>query len=107
MEAPIDVANLPEFEAAHFLKNPTSMAAYLTDILAANDTALLTAAMRDLARVIGSESLANLAGMTEQDLESATHSDPTHQLETATRVCQALASCSTLVPSDLLSNIAK
>ena len=36
----IKVADLPEFDAAPYLDSDTAIAAYLTDILAANDPAL-------------------------------------------------------------------
>lgn len=37
----IRVADLPEFDAARYLNSETAIAAYLTDILEANDAALL------------------------------------------------------------------
>jgi DNA-binding phage protein len=40
MSKHIKVAGLPEFDAAHYLDSETSIAAYLTDILEANDAAL-------------------------------------------------------------------
>ena len=44
----IKVADLPEFDAADYLENESSIAAYLTDILEANDAALLAAALGEL-----------------------------------------------------------
>jgi hypothetical protein len=46
----IDVANLPNFDAAPYLNSEVSIAAYLTEILEANDASLLTAALADIAR---------------------------------------------------------
>jgi probable addiction module antidote protein len=49
----IKVADLPEFDAAPYLDNKAAIAAYLTDILEANDPALLAAALGDIARAHG------------------------------------------------------
>jgi len=46
----IQVANLPEFDAAPHLDSEAAIAAYLTDILEANHPALLAAAQGDIAR---------------------------------------------------------
>lgn len=51
MNKRINIDNLPEFDAAPYLDSETSIAAYLTDILAANDAGLLAAALGDIARV--------------------------------------------------------
>jgi probable addiction module antidote protein len=50
MSKRIKVADLPEFDAAHYLDSETAIAAYLTDILEANDAALLASALGDIAR---------------------------------------------------------
>ncbi len=39
------VADLPEFDAARYLDSEAAIAAYLTDVLGANDPALLAAAL--------------------------------------------------------------
>lgn len=44
----INVADLPEFDAAAYLDRDEAIAAYLSDILAANDPALLVAALGDI-----------------------------------------------------------
>jgi len=49
----INVADLPEFGAAAYLDSEEAIAAYLTDILAANDPALLAAALSDIAVASG------------------------------------------------------
>lgn len=50
MSKRIKVADLPEFNAAPYLNSEMSIAAYLTDILQANDAALLASALGDIAR---------------------------------------------------------
>ena len=47
----INVADLPEFDAAPYLGSEAAIAAYLTDILEANDAALLEFALGDIARL--------------------------------------------------------
>ena len=46
----IKVADLPEFDFAAHLDDEKTIAAYLTDILEANDPALLASALGDIAR---------------------------------------------------------
>lgn len=47
------VADLPEFDAAVYFDSEEAIAAYLTDILAANDPALLVTALADIAVASG------------------------------------------------------
>ncbi len=54
MNQRIRIAELPEFDAAPSLTDETTLAAYLTDILAANDAGLLAAALGDIARALSS-----------------------------------------------------
>ena len=49
----IKVADLPEFDAAPYLCSDEAVAAHLTDILEANDPALLASALGDIARARG------------------------------------------------------
>ena len=46
----IKVEKLPEFDTASYLNSEAAIAAYLADILAANDSILLAAGLDDLAR---------------------------------------------------------
>ncbi len=62
MSKRIKVADLPEFDAARYLDSETSIAAYLTDILEANDAALLASALGDIARACGMTEIAKKAG---------------------------------------------
>ena len=49
----INATGLPEFDAAAYLDSDEAIAAYLSDILAANDPALLVAALGDIAVASG------------------------------------------------------
>ena len=61
MSKHIKVADLPEFDAAHYLDSETAIAAYLTDILETNDAALLASALGDIARARGMTEIAKSA----------------------------------------------
>jgi len=60
----IKVTALPEFDAAPYLDSEEAIAAYLTDILQANDAGLLAAALGDIARARGMTEIAKSAGIT-------------------------------------------
>ncbi len=66
MSKRIKVADLPEFDAAHYLDSETALAAYLIDILQANDAALLASALGDIARARGMSEIAKTAGVTRE-----------------------------------------
>jgi probable addiction module antidote protein len=86
----IKVADLPEFDAARYLDNETTIAAYLTDILEANDAALLAAALGDIARARGMTEIARSAGITREALYKALRPDSSPRFDTVNRVCAAL-----------------
>ena len=62
------IKSLPEFDAAPTLDNEAAVAAYLTDILEANDPALLAAALGDIARARGMSEIAKASGLTREAL---------------------------------------
>jgi probable addiction module antidote protein len=90
MSKRIKVAELPEFDAAHYLDSESSIAAYLTDILEANDAALLAAALGDIARAHGMTEIAKAAGITREALYKALRPDSAPRFDTVSRVCAAL-----------------
>ena len=51
MKRRIKVADLPEFDTTRYLDTETSIAAFLSDILKANDAALTASALNDIARL--------------------------------------------------------
>ena len=71
MSKRIKVSDLPEFDAAPYLDSETSIAAYLTDILEANDAGLLAAALGDIARARGMTEIAKSAWITREALYKA------------------------------------
>jgi len=90
MSKKIRVKELPEFDAAPYLESEESIAAYLTDILEANDAALLASALGDIARARGMTEIAKSAGITREALYKALRADSAPRFDTVNRVCAAL-----------------
>jgi probable addiction module antidote protein len=90
MKKRIKLADLPEFDAAQYLDSETSIAAYLTDILEANDAALLASALGDIARARGMTEIARTAGITREALYKALRPGSAPRFDTVSRVCAAL-----------------
>ena len=90
MSKRIKIADLPEFDAAPYLDSEASIAAYLTDILQANDAGLLAAALGDIARARGMSEIAKAAGITREALYKALRPDSAPRFDTVNRVCTAL-----------------
>ena len=86
----INVADLPEFDAAPYLGSAEAVAAYLTDILEANDPALLASALGDIARARGMSEIAKASGLTREALYKALRPDAQPRFDTLSRVCTAL-----------------
>jgi probable addiction module antidote protein len=86
----IKVADLPEFDTALYLGNEAAIAAYLTNILEANDPALLASALGDIARARGMSEIAKASGLTREALYKALRPDAQPRFDTISRVCAAL-----------------
>ncbi|MGJ7581473.1 addiction module antidote protein [Variovorax sp. RHLX14] len=86
----IKTDDLPGFDAAPYLDSEVSIAAYLTDILEANDAALLASALGDIARARGMTEIAKSAGITREALYKALRPDSAPRFDTVSRVCTAL-----------------
>jgi probable addiction module antidote protein len=86
----IKAAELPDFDAARYLDSEEAIAAYLTDILEANDPALLAAALGDIARARGMSEIAKASGISREALYKALRSDAQPRFDTISRVCAAL-----------------
>lgn len=82
--------DLPNFDAASYLVDELTIAAYLTDILQANDSALLAAALGDIARARGMTEIAKSAGITREALYKALRPNSSPRFDTVSRVCEAL-----------------
>jgi probable addiction module antidote protein len=86
----IKAANLPKFDAAEYLDSEETIAAYLTDILAAHDPELLASALGDIARARGMGAIAESAGITREALYKALREGAQPRFETIDRVLTAL-----------------
>ena len=86
----VKVAELSEFDAAQFLDSEDAVAAFLSDILQANDPALLAAALGDIARSRGMTDIARAAGLTREALYKALRPHAQPRFDTVQRVCAAL-----------------
>ena len=86
----INVDDLPDFDAAPYLDDEVTIAAYLTDILQANDAGLLASALGDIARARGMTEIAKAAGITREALYKALRTDSAPRFDTVNRVCAAL-----------------
>lgn len=86
----IKATDLPDFDAARYLDSEEAIAAYLTDIIAANDPALLAAALGDIARARGMSEIAKASGISREALYKALRSDAQPRFDTISRVCAAL-----------------
>jgi probable addiction module antidote protein len=90
MKKKIDVDALPTFDVASYLDSEEAIAAFLTDILQANDAALLASALGDIARARGMAEIAKSAGITREALYKALRPDSAPRFDTINRVCNAL-----------------
>ena len=90
MKSKLNVSELKQFDAAPYLDNEVTIAAYLTDILQANDAGLLAAALGDIARARGMSEIASAAGITREALYKALRPDSAPRFDTNSRVCTAL-----------------
>ena len=86
----IKIADLPEFDASSYLDSEVAIAAYLTNILEANDPALLASALGDIARARGMSEIAKASGLTREALYKALRPDAQPRFDTISRVCTAL-----------------
>ncbi len=84
------VSDLAEFDAAPYLDSEETIAAYLTDILEAGDSALLAAALGDIARARGMTEIAKSSGIAREALYKALRPDAQPRFDTISKVCGAL-----------------
>ena len=90
MTKKIKISALAEFDAAPYLDSEVAIAAYLTDILEANDAGLLASALGDIARARGMMEIAKGAGITREALYKALRPGSAPRFDTINRVCGAL-----------------
>lgn len=84
------ISELVEFESAPYLDSEDAIAAYLTDILETGDSALLAAALGDIARARGMTEIAKASGIAREALYKALRAGAQPRFETVSKVCAAL-----------------
>ena len=99
----INVAELAEFDPARYLDDKRAISAYLTDILSANDGALLAAALGDIARARGMTEIAKASGLSREALYKALRARAQPRYETIAKVCEALGVRLVAHPIDAVS----
>jgi probable addiction module antidote protein len=86
----IDINKLAEFDSAAYLTSEVAIAAYLTDIIEANDSALLADALGTIARARGMTGVASETGIGRTALYKALRPGSAPRFETINKVCHAL-----------------
>ena len=86
----INIASLPEFDASRYLDSEVAIAEYLTAIIDDGDSALLAAALGDIARARGMSEIARSAGLTREALYKALRPNAHPRFDTISKVCKAL-----------------
>ncbi len=90
MAKKIRVADLPEFDVAEYLDSEKAIAEYLTAMIEGGDSAMLAAALGDIARARGMSEIATASGLTREALYKALRPNAKPRFETVNRVCAAL-----------------
>ena len=90
MSKRIAINDLPDFDAAPYLDSQEAIAAFLTDVLATQDAALLASALGDIARARGMAEIAKASGLSREALYKALRPDAQPRFDTVHRVCHAL-----------------
>lgn len=92
---------LEDFDPAEYLTSDEAIAAYMTDIMAAGDMALLNSAIDDVVHARGVAKTAEAAGMTREGLYKALRKDSKPRFETIAAVLDALGLAVQIVPKQL------
>lgn len=90
MTKKINVASLPEFDMAEYLKTDEDIAMYLTAVLEENEPTELTHALGIIARARGMTEVARASGLTREALYKALRPSAQPRFNTIARVCTAL-----------------
>lgn len=78
------------FDAAEYLDSPEMIAAYLTEALESEDTAVIAMAIGAVARAKGMSSVAEKAGLSRENLYRALGGDAKPEFGTIMKVLHAL-----------------
>lgn len=90
MSKKIRIGDLPEFDAAEYLKDEEDVAAYLTLVIQEGDSSELAHALGIVARARGMTEIAKASGLTREALYRALRPNAQPRFDTVNRVCAAL-----------------
>lgn len=86
----VSINELPELDIAELLDNEEVMAAYLSDIMASGDSALIMSALGDIARARGMSALARETGLSRESLYKTFKPGTEPRFDTVLKVMSAL-----------------
>ncbi len=95
----IKISDLPDFDFTEHLDSEQAIAEYLTLVLEDGDSALLAAALGDIAKARGMTQVAKDAGIGRESLYKALRSGSQPRFDTVQRVCKALGLKVTVQPA--------
>ncbi len=78
------------FDEADYLKSDEDIAAYMTEALATNDTAMITHALSAIARARGMTRIARETGLSRESLHRALSAEGNPDFATMLRIIQAM-----------------
>lgn len=78
------------FDVSEYLKDESSIAAYLSAIVEEDDAGLLIAAIGDIAKALGMSKIATESGLGRESLYKALNSDSKPRFDTVLKVLGAL-----------------
>ena len=90
MSKKIKLSELPTFDPAHYLRDASDIAAYLTQVIEEGDTSELAQALGIAARARGMAKVAEATGMGRESLYKALRADASPRFDTIAKVCKAL-----------------
>ena len=86
----MDISKMKVFDAAEYLDSEEAIVEYMTAILEENDSALLAAALGDIAKARGMTQVAKDAGIGRGALYKALRPDASPRFDTINRVLNSL-----------------
>jgi len=90
MTKKIKISDLPDFDMAEQLRDDEDITVYLNLVLEDGDSALLVAALGDIARARGMTDISRASGITREALYKALRPNAHPRFDTISKVCKAL-----------------
>jgi len=99
MSSPVQIKDMPIFDAAQFLDDEESIAAFLSDALESGDEDLFKSALADVAKARGMTEIARDSGITRESLYKALRPGAKPRFSTISQVLSALGVRLVAVPA--------